>query len=29
MRAVVQRTLSSSVTSDGTLVGQAGFGLTV
>ena len=29
MRAVVQRTLSSSVTSDGTLVGKAGFGLTV
>lgn len=29
MRAVVQRTLSSQVTSEGELVGKAGFGLTV
>lgn len=29
MRAVVQRTLSSSVTSEGELTGQAGFGLTI
>lgn len=29
MRAVVQKTLTSSVTSDGVLTGQAGSGLTV
>ena len=29
MRAVVQKTLKSSVTSDGVLAGQAGSGLTV